>query len=861
MQCSFQTSCTTYTHKHIYINGYPSYAAFYNCYNVTKETFPIFFKTCYYGGYISIDVKNTELNLLNREVFLTNSICNQKVYELMLSNSHIQSLGENVFNISNTSWNEMQKLNLSHNELVSVRAQDFKLSKLQTLDFSFNNLSSLGNLSYNLPSLKEFYLNNNNISAIQHDIFEKLTNLQILNLAYNKINSLDSHSFTNLQKLEKLYLSNNLLRYLRERPFQYLNNLNEIHLENNNLTFPDEKICLGLNKLKRMYFFNNTILKLNQNTLVGLKSIETFEIFSSLSSKLSGFEYNSIGMNTDTITELESHTFEGLDSLKKLKFSDFSLGTINTGCFNDLKALQYLYLENVTIRRIESESFVNVTALKTVSACSLIDISYDFCNLSLQYIGPNVFPQLTSYAQHYNNQYSAIRLDNNNLTVLLNNTFSGISSITLIRLDNNNISEIESNAFGNLIFNKNPYRLTPDSKRTQYNSLYLNKNQLEKIHKETFSKIRNIVELRLDRNKISEIHPSSFNGLAFHPKEGTQRKNILHLNENRLKFISKGIFSNVTHLLVLKLDNNEIENIESKSFINLQTLVHLDVSYNSLVDIDAYTFMGLENLEILNLTNNKLLNLNHDSFFGLNNLQHLLLTENKIQNIPVGTFQNSPSLRSLQLGNNHISDFKVGSFSNLNKLQFLNLSHNKFFSINEVVLFPLQSLTLLDLDDNFLSNMNYSSLTLHLPTVRYISVNNNNWTCSFLTQMLKKFRDRGINYVFNSTAMYKRENVYGIECQEEAGQYDEPRKSNSFIPFQMEDGNKDLLKNLSDILNHIKKETNLVSTSNSDILRQLTVSKQIFEDIKSNTYDMAETLHSNSSKFVQLTLVLTFYLL
>ncbi|KAF2886860.1 hypothetical protein ILUMI_19313, partial [Ignelater luminosus] len=676
---SLQASCRNEKQGNSYVNGSPRKIYYYLCNNLTKETLTKFFKSpeycqLYYNNiYSSVNVAGTQINFLNQEVFLTNTNCYVKLYELTLSYNHIQDLGVNVFNSTIPVWDEIQKLNLSHNELVFVQAQDFKMLKLQILDFSFNNLSSLGNLSYNLPSLKEFHLNNNYISIMNGDIFQKLTELQILNIANNKIKSLDSHTFSNLQKLEKLYLSNNLITDLRERPFQYLENVNEIHLENNNFTFPDERIFLGLNKLERIYLTKNTIAKFNQNTLLGLRSIETFEIFSSALSKLNSTEYNTIGIKTSTITELENHTFEGLDSLRTFKFTNLNVGKINSGCFNGLKTLQHLYFQNVTIQRIESESFLNIRALRSISSCSQIDVSYDFCNLSLQYIGPNVLPQLTYYAQHYNNQYFAIRLDNNNLTVLLNNTFGEISGITLLRLDNNNIIEIESNAFGNLIFNKNPYREISLS-NIQHNSIYLNKNKIKKIHKDTFSKIRNIVELRLDKNGINEIHPSSFNGLAFH----SESKGTLYLNENKLNYITKEIFSNITYLVVLRLDNNNIENIDPKSFINLKTLMHLDISHNNLKDINAYSFAGLENLETLNLTNNKLLNFNHDSFFGLNSLQHLMLTENNIQEIPIGLFQYSPSLKNLQLGNNYLSGFKTGSFSNLNKLQFLNLSHNRF---------------------------------------------------------------------------------------------------------------------------------------------------------------------------------------
>ena len=74
------------------------------------------------------------------------------------------------------------------------------------------------------------------LSALPKEVFQNMSNLEILNLRGNKIANLSAGAFVGLSKLKQLYLYNNLLNTLPDGIFQDLLNLERLDLYGNQIS-------------------------------------------------------------------------------------------------------------------------------------------------------------------------------------------------------------------------------------------------------------------------------------------------------------------------------------------------------------------------------------------------------------------------------------------------------------------------------------------------------------------------------------------------------------------------------------------------------------------------------------------------
>ena len=93
---------------------------------------------------------------------------------------------------------------LKENDFVEVTKLD--LSDVRDGEHRITSVDDLG--LFNFAALKELDLKNNNLTQIRAVTFERMTNLDTLNLEGNALTTLD---FGNLQSLKKLYANNNSL--------------------------------------------------------------------------------------------------------------------------------------------------------------------------------------------------------------------------------------------------------------------------------------------------------------------------------------------------------------------------------------------------------------------------------------------------------------------------------------------------------------------------------------------------------------------------------------------------------------------------------------------------------------------------
>ena len=177
----------------------------------------------------------------------------------------------------------------------------------------------------------------------------------------------------------------------------------------------------------------------------------------------------------------------------------------------------------------------------------------------------------------------------------------------------------------------------------------LNRLGLKTIEPRAFSGLGDILErLDLAYNELETIPNDAFYAL-------NQSLVYLRLHDNRLKTVSRALFSNVMHLEYLHLADNHLEPIPNDAFYSLsQSLETLYLDNNGLTTLDPALLRHMKNLERLSISNNRLESLSDDTFDGC-----------------------KQSLKYLYLSDNHLTTLRSAIFSRLVKLELLTLHRNR----------------------------------------------------------------------------------------------------------------------------------------------------------------------------------------
>ncbi|KAG9510017.1 Protein slit [Fragariocoptes setiger] len=126
--------------------------------------------------------------------------------------------------------------------------------------------------------------------------------------------------------------------------------------------------------------------------------------------------------------------------------------------------------------------------------------------------------------------------------------------------------------------------------------------------------------------------------------------NIVRCSRAKLKDFPKDVDPTTLELFV---DNNEIRSLPSSSLRNLNELTLLDLSNNRLQVLPDQQFVNMTKLQTLILSYNKLQCIQPEAFAGLRSLRVLALHGNDISIVPQQTYKHlSASLSHLAIGSN-----------------------------------------------------------------------------------------------------------------------------------------------------------------------------------------------------------------
>ncbi|XP_071943513.1 uncharacterized protein [Antedon mediterranea] len=276
--------------------------------------------------------------------------------------------------------------------------------------------------------------------------------LAMIDIKNNVITRLSPRSFINYPNLEQLDLSNNLISAIDHGAFTGLRRLRTLWLNFNRITTLTTNMFQSMPNLEILHLEGNAIVSIDPNAFAGLTRLRE------------------INLNANRLQNLPENVFHSVPTLVRLMLSENRLNLPSTSrIFTGLKLLVDLELEG--------NHFTNLPNINGLSSLSDLDLT------------------------------------DNQITDVLNNSFSTNLGLRELKLARNRIVSVQSNAFTginrllelDLAFNL----LTnlPDQSIRNLRSLerlILNNNQLSSIGND-FSSFTKLQVIRFDNNMLHEI--------------------------------------------------------------------------------------------------------------------------------------------------------------------------------------------------------------------------------------------------------------------------------------------------------------------------------------------------------------------
>lgn len=359
-------------------------------------------------------------------------------------------------------------------------------------------------------------LTNNYFGQTPISLSINATKLNSLIFTKNKI-KMESLALNNPTNLEFITLTDvieipNITKDLLKNSTKLI----EVIMSSNNLKSVES---IGLpDSVKYLDLSQNNITRLTNSSFWTRSTVESPAIETTALNRTFSHGPNKlekIYLTENPIAEIESHTFENLNSLENLDLSHGKLKTIDMSAFVFTPNLEYLNLSNNQIEcLVNTKQHFNrpiEPMTNTDSDIIVIRLDYFWEQRALDLIKNQLTKIESNIFENFRNIVSVI-LSNNPIKSIHKRSFIGMDSLRNLQLDHCKIESIDFTTFSilpklkvlNLSFNRLnriDYSIIPLPIFTM-NELLLNNNQLTSFPFKK-SNLPNISELRFENNNVT----------------------------------------------------------------------------------------------------------------------------------------------------------------------------------------------------------------------------------------------------------------------------------------------------------------------------------------------------------------------
>ncbi|KAI5943828.1 toll-like receptor 3 [Manis javanica] len=489
-------------------------------------------------------------------------------------------------------------------------------------------------------------------------------NITVLNLTHNQLRRLPPANFTNYSQLTILDGGFNSISKLEPELCQKLPLLEILNLEHNELSHLSDQTFIFCTNLAELHLMSNSIQKIQNNPFKNLKKLIKLDL-----------SHNGLS-STKLGTQLQ------LENLQELLLSNNKI--------HALRPEELDFLGNSSLRKLELSS----NQIKEFSPGCFHAVGKLFgLSLSNAQLGPALTEKLCLELSNTSIQH--LFLSNTQLYRTSNMTFTGLkhTNLTMLDLSRNSLSMIDDDSFAWLphleyffLEYNNLGHLSSRSFSGLFNVRYLNMRRsftkqstsltsFPRIDDYSFQWLKCLEYLNMEDNDIPGIKRNMFTGLI------KLKYLILSNSFTSLRTLTNETFVSLAHspLFILNLTKNKISEIEGGAFSRLGQLKVLDLGLNEIgQELTGQEWRGLENIVEIYLSYNKYLKLTSNSFALVPSLQRLMLRRVALKNADSSPSPFYPlhNLTILDLSNNNIANINGELLEGLKKLEILDLQHN-----------------------------------------------------------------------------------------------------------------------------------------------------------------------------------------
>ncbi|XP_058380994.1 toll-like receptor 3 [Diceros bicornis minor] len=520
-----------------------------------------------------------------------------------------------------------------------------------------------------------------NRCAVRHEVADcshlKLTqipddlpaNITVLNLTHNQLRRLPPANFTRYSQLTILDGGFNTISKLEPELCQKLPLLEILNLQHNELSQLSDKTFVFCTNLTELHLRSNSIQKIQNNPFKNLKKLIKLDL-----------SHNGLS-STKLGTQLQ------LENLQELLLSN-----------NKIQALRHEeldFLGNSSLKKLELSS----NQIKEFSPGCFHAIGKLFgLSLNNVQLGPSLTRKLC--LELSNTSIQNLSLSNTQLNITSNMTFTGLeqTNLTMLDLSHNSLNVIGKDSFAWL-----PH--------LEY--FFLEYNNIQHLYSHSFYGLFNVRHLNLRRSFTKQS-----NALASLPKiddfsfQWLKCLEYLNMEDNNFPGIKNNMFTGLVKLKYLSLSNSfsSLRTLTNETFLSLahSPLRILNLTKNKISKIESGAFSWLGHLKILDLGLNEIgQELTGQEWRGLENIVEIYLSYNKYLQLTSNSFALVPSLQQLMLRRVALKnvDSSPSPFRPLRNLTILDLSNNNIANINDELLEGLEKLEILDLQHNNLARL------------------------------------------------------------------------------------------------------------------------------------------------------------
>lgn len=328
-------------------------------------------------------------------------------------------------------------------------------------------------------------------------------------------------------------------------------------------------------------------------------------------------------------------------------------------------------------------------------------------------------------------------------------------------------------------------------------SLNLSGNRISSLDNMIFMHMKLLQSIDISKNRIISIHDAAFEEISGHLES-------INLSFNKIKEFKEKYFLLLGQDMNIHLENNEIEEIEWSNTTQADNKIGiLDLDHNRIKSFDSNRlqiselFLNDNKLQKLRITSTMyVVNANNNeieklSFDPVLIIGHLILSQNKLSREVFASLKNASKLGILDLSSNALGDLQIDTFADMSKLEELNLSysnlstipfglfshqkhlrtlnisHNNLGLIDYHMFTALEKLEVWDVSGNQLTKLEgYEGFHEHFPELRKIALDENNFSCEYLSELMASFKKQKILIEDPIRPLKNKASIKGIGCVE-----------------------------------------------------------------------------------------------